>query len=331
LRKVVIIAFAFLALLGCNDDDPKPSISPLQSDILIANQGNFGWGEGTLSLYNPETKAIQNDVFKIINDQSLGNVFQSITKINWLYYFVINNSGKIIITDSTYSLIGAISELISPRYVYPVTHTKAYVTDLYAETISVVDLTINEVTKAIPVNGWSEKGVKKDSIFWFTAAESNKIYGIDIRTDNVVDSLDVGNSPESIILDNSNRLWVLCKGDEDMKPILMRFDSANEFVEYQMELDKTPTSLVFDSLNDVIYYISGGVWSLKTNDTIPNLVREGQNNTFYCADVDPKNGDLYVSDAVDFVSNSSIFRFDKQGNLIDQFYAGIISGDFFFQ
>ena len=224
MRKVVIIAFAFLALLGCNDDDPKPSISPLQSDILIANQGNFGWGEGTLSLYNPETKAIQNDVFKTINDQSLGNVFQSITKINGLYYFVINNSGKIIITDSTYSLIGAISELISPRYVYPVTHTKAYVTDLYAETISVVDLTINEVTKAIPVNGWSEKGVKKDSIFWFTAAESNKIYGIDIRTDNVVDSLDVGNSPESIILDNSNRLWVLCKGDEDMKPILMRFD-----------------------------------------------------------------------------------------------------------
>ena len=119
--KVVIIAFAFLVLLGCNDDDSIPSISLLQSDILIANQGNFGWGEGTLSTYNPNTKTVQNNVFKTINNQSLGNVFQSINKINGLYYFVINNSRKIIITDSTYSLIGEINELISPRYIYPVT------------------------------------------------------------------------------------------------------------------------------------------------------------------------------------------------------------------
>jgi YVTN family beta-propeller protein len=331
LRKIVAIAFAFLALMGCNDDNPKPAISLLKSDILIANQGNFGWGEGTLSTYNPNTKTVQNDVFKTINNQSLGNVFQSIAKINELYYFVINNSGKIIITDSTFSRIGEIDELISPRYIYPVTETKAYITDLYADAISVVDLTINEVIKSIPVNGWSEKGVKKGSIFWFVASESNKIYGVDIRTDDIVDSLDVGNSPESIISDNSNRIWVLCRGNEDLKPVLMRIDATNEFVEYQIELDKTPTCLVFDSSNDVIYYISGGIWSLNTNDMIPNLVHEGHNKTFYCLDVDPQNGDLYSSDAVDFVSSSSILRFDKQGNLIDQFYAGIITGDFFFQ
>ena len=84
MRKIVAIAFAFVALMGCNDDNPKPAISLLQSDILIANQGNFGWGEGTLSTYNPNTKTVQNDVFKTINNQSLGNVFQSIAKINEL-------------------------------------------------------------------------------------------------------------------------------------------------------------------------------------------------------------------------------------------------------
>jgi len=333
LRKIVAIAFAFVALMGCNDDNPKPAISILQSDILIANQGNFGWGEGTLSTYNPDSKIVQNEVFNTINNQSLGNVFQSIAKINGLYYFVINNSGKIIITDSTFSRIGEIDELISPRYIYPVTETKAYITDLYADAISVVDLTINEVTKSIPVNGWSEKGVIKGSIFWFVASESNKIYGVDILTDKVIDSIQVAGFPESLVIDNSNQLWILCRGDENAqeKAALMRIDETDESIDLQIDIDNIPTNLVFDQSDDIIYFISDGVWSMKSSETVPNLIYDGQGKTFYSLDINPNNGELYVSDVVDFVSNSSILRFDKNGELIDQFYAGIIAGDFFFQ
>jgi hypothetical protein len=77
---------------GCKDQESKPQITFLESGVMIANQGNFGWGEGTLTLYNPDDNTVQNDVFQNINDKSLGNVFQSITRINGLYYFVINNS-----------------------------------------------------------------------------------------------------------------------------------------------------------------------------------------------------------------------------------------------
>ena len=55
----------------------------------------------------------------------------------------------------------------------------------------------------------------KNQIFWFTASETNQIYGIDILTDRVIDSIQVASYPESIIIDNSNQLWVLCRGDED--------------------------------------------------------------------------------------------------------------------
>lgn len=331
MRKIVVILVSFVLLSGCKDQESKPQITFLESGVMIANQGNFGWGEGTLTLYNPDDNTVQNDVFQNINDKSLGNVFQSITRINGLYYFVINNSGKIIVTDSAFLQIGQIDGLISPRYLYPITDTKAYVTDLYADAISVIDLNLNKVTKSIPVKGWSEKGVVKGDIFWFTAAESNKIYGVDINTDNVIDSLDVGNSPESIVLDNSDRIWVICKGDKDMKAMLVRFDISDESAEFQIELENTPTGLVFDQFNNVLYFLNNGLWSMKPNETLPNLIYDGEGKTFYALEINPSNGDLYVSDIVDFVSNSSILRFDKNGELINQFYAGIIAGDFFFQ
>jgi len=332
LRKIIVILLSFIAFSGCKDVVEKPKISIHERGVLIANQGNFGWGEGTLSLYNPVDQTIQNDVFQNINDQSLGNVFQSISRMDNSYFLVINNSGKIIVTDTSYTQTGIIKGLISPRYVYQVSNIKAYVTDLYANAISVIDLALNEVTHSIPVNGWSEKAVVKNQMFWFAASETNQIYGIDINTDKVIDSIQVGSFPESLMLDNSNQLWVLCRGDEDKqeKPALLRINEADESVDLQIDMDETPTNLVFDQSDDILYYISDGVWSMKINDTIPNLFIEREGKTFYCLGIQPENGELYVSDVKDFVSKSAVLRFDKQGNLLDEFYTGIITGDFFF-
>ena len=332
MRKIIVILVGFLLVSGCKDEIENPQISFSEKGVLIANQGNFGWGEGSLSLYNPIDKTVQNDVFQNVNNQSLGNVFQSISQIGDSYFFVINNSGKIIITDSSYAQTDKIEGLTSPRYLYQVSNTKAYVTDLYADAISVIDLAQNQVIHSIPVNGWSERAVIKNQIFWFTASETNQIYGIDILTDRVIDSIQVASFPESIIIDNSNQLWVLCRGDEDVqeKAALLRIDETDESVDLQINIDETPTNLVFDQSDDILYYISEGVWSMKTNDSVPSLFCDGEGKTLYCIGIQPENGDLYVSDVKDFVSRSAVLRYNKQGILVDEFYTGIISGDFFF-
>ena len=103
MRKIIVILVGFLLVSGCKDEIENPQIFFPEKGVLIANQGNFGWGEGTLSLYNPIDKTVQNDIFQNINNQSLGNVFQSINQIGDSYFLVINNSGKIIVTDSSYT------------------------------------------------------------------------------------------------------------------------------------------------------------------------------------------------------------------------------------
>ena len=333
MRKIIVILVGFILVSGCKDEIENPQISFIKKGVLIVNQGNFGWGEGTLSLYNPIDKTVQNDVFQNVNNQSLGNVFQSISQIGDSYFLVINNSGKIIITDTSFTQTDKIEGLTSPRYLYQVSNKKAYVTDLYADAISVIDLAQNQVTHTIPENGWSERAVIKNQIFWFAASETNYIYGIDILTDKVIDSIQVAGFPESLVIDNSNQLWILCRGDENAqeKAALMRIDETDESIDLQIDIDKIPTNLVFDQSDDILYFISDGVWSMKSSETVPNLIYDGQGKTFYSLDINPNNGELYVSDVVDFVSNSSILRFDKNGELIDQFYAGIIAGDFFFQ
>ena len=53
------------------------------------------------------------------------------------------------------------------------------------------------------------------------------------------------------------------------------------------------------------------------------------NNTlYYGLTINPKNGDVYVADAIDYVQKGMVYRYSKDGELLDQFYVGIIPGAF---
>jgi hypothetical protein len=44
--------------------------------------------------------------------------------------------------------------------------------------------------------------------------------------------------------------------------------------------------------------------------------------------VSPKNGDVYVADAIDYQQQGMIYRYTEAGELVDEFYVGIIPGAF---
>ena len=44
--------------------------------LFICNEGNFQYGNGTLSYYDPKTKTVQNEVFYRANAMKLGDVVQ---------------------------------------------------------------------------------------------------------------------------------------------------------------------------------------------------------------------------------------------------------------
>lgn len=324
-----------LLLNACAPDDEidVPAVAE-GAQVLIANQGNFGWGEGTLSVYYPQTKSIDHAVFKQANSIPLGNVFQSITKVNNSYYFVVNNSGRLVVTDSNFLEIARNNDFLSPRYFYQKDSETGYMTDLYANTIWVVDLKTGAPISQIKTNHWAENGVMLTDRFWYTAPETAKIFSVNTSTNSLQDSLNVGQQPESVVQDNGGNLWVLCRGDERMNETAnltrVSISGASPFAE-TIEVAGVPTSLTYDAQQNVLYYLADGVYRFKIGvDKAPRLWLEIPGAVLFSVAVNPYNGDIYISDSKDFVSRSIVYRYDKEGMLLDQFEAGIIAGYFFF-
>ena len=329
----LVLVFASCLLVGCKDEDDNPVIVFDGNEVLISNEGNFGWGEGSLSLYNPESKQVQNDVFKSRNGVGIGNVFQSISYHINQYFFVVNNSNKIVLATDSFQKTSEIIGLTSPRYFYRVADHKAYVTDLYSNSIAVVDMKALTVNSQITMNGWTEKAVVYDSSFWVTAPETEYVYLIDIATDSIQDSVQVGFAPESIVLDNNRMIWVLCKGDaaSSKSAKLVTINPKTKSITRSISVTGLPVNLVYDNIFNKLFFLNDGVYSMAAESTAdPELWKSSNNNNFYGLGVNPNNGEVYVSDIHDFVQKSSVFRFSSEGVLLDEFKTGIIAGNFFF-
>ena len=55
---------------------------------------------------------------------------------------------------------------------------------------------------------------------------------------------------------------------------------------------------------------------------------EDKGTLYYGLTVCPNTSDVYVADAIDYVQQGKIYRYDASGYLISEFYAGIIPGAF---
>ena len=104
--KITLLSILTLTFFSCkkeNIDEPIPStsFSADANGIYICNEGNFTFGNATITYTKgTEIETIQN-VYKIANDENLGDVGQSMTKINNKIYIVVNNSSKIEVVESS--------------------------------------------------------------------------------------------------------------------------------------------------------------------------------------------------------------------------------------
>jgi hypothetical protein len=347
--NIAIIILLLLVFTGCMKDDEwvKSQLSERQlpSGVFIINEGNFMYGNASLSFYDPAKREIHNDIFYNTNGLPLGDVAQSMVIHNNLGYIIINNSGKVYVIDtSDGKYVGKIVGLSSPRYIHFVNNEKAYITDLYASKITIVNPTTCQITGAIPTpNHASTEQMVQWNDFLFVSCWSydNTILVIDTRKDAVVNEIKTGKQPGGLVLDKYNKIWTLCDGGwaksstTSRIPMLQRIDAATQTIEksFSLTADAKPSRLAINGTGDSLLFINDGIWKISVNQvTMSDLpFLSTANHLYYSLAIDPQTSEIYLSDAIDYMQRGVIYRCSPLGARIDSFKTGIIPGAFCFK
>ena len=343
--KKIYLFLILIAFISSCDKDKAPDL-PTGKGVYIINEGNFNFGNGEVSFYDPSTNAVTNNLFQSANGYSLGDVAQSMFIKDSIAFIAVNNSTKIEVVKlpsfqkvRTISITGS-----SPRNILPLNDSIAYVTELFTKKIWVLNYLTGNVVTNIATQGWTENLFKIDDDV-FVQQKINALLTPTFATLLKVNTINhtaqynnmfSGRDVNGMVKDKLDRIWVAV--DEDTAHGLYAgfycFDKnlLEQKSFFYTSYNHHPSRLCINSSGERIVYADKDVFSFAIGENaIPvTSVISASGKNIYAMDIDQANDDIYLSDALDFVQQSRIYRYDKNGILIHSFTAGIISGNFAF-
>lgn len=337
--KQLFLGILCLGILVSCDKTPSTVVEDLKPidtsayGIFICNEGNYQWGNASLSLYNSATGSFQEDVYKSANGKGVGDVLQSMLVVNDEAYLVVNNSKKIEVIDSkSCKLKHTITGFNSPRYMLQVNTQKAYVSDLYEKAVYVLNLSTKQITGKIACGTWTEQMIMLNQKAFVCGTNSPYVYVINTQTDQLADSIFTGYGAQYIVKDKNQKMWILTNGKAPILPQLLRINETGVIEKiFNFSSSDLPSRLLISPALDKLYWLNKGIYSMHINqNSLPAtpLVEAGSRN-FYGLGYNPHKNELLVSDAKDFVQKSDVYLIDTLGNVKSSFRTQINSGYFY--
>lgn len=338
----LIIAITFAACK--KKETPQPTPQPADRGLFILNEGTFTYANSSLSYYDFATNTVENNLFFRVNNAPIGDVGQSLTLIGDDLYIVVNNSKYIYKVDAKTIVYKAkIEGFTSPRYMLQVSADKAYVTDLVSTGFWVLNL--NTLEKTFVETGNTTEAIVKvgnevfmsnwSNYYTITETSNHSIQVIDCVNDALVETIDVAQEPNSMVVDKYNHIWVSCSGGymPPQDPAIICIDAATHQVIKRFDLAEGsyPSGLAIDGAGENIFFMNGGygtlnVYKMSVDATeVPETpFITSASKVFYNLKVNPQNGDIYLTDAKNYVVNGDLLRYSADGTLLGTFELGII-------
>jgi YVTN family beta-propeller protein len=340
-----------------------PKIDSLGNGIFILNQGS-GYGSNiqynsSLTFYNQSTKALVADQFSVANAMGIGAIGNDMAIYGSKMYIVATISSVVDIVDpKTARLIKQDSLLINNYVVGPPLYWDRReprniafykgnaLISCYDGTVAVMDTATLSITKYIQVGRYPEGMALSNGKLYVAnsgAGGSNSVSVIDLNTMSETQKITVIPYPLSVVADAYGNIYVASRLDDifvsnghtypDSQTVggLTIIDSKTDQVKSQIPMylaNNAPITIQGDSL----YLITGNknivIYSAKTQTKVSdNFITDGTpiNNPFAITN-NPASGEVFIGDAKDYITDGSLYAFDKTGKLEYSLTAGINPG-----
>jgi len=350
--KKVFIYFMLLAVAftACEKDPVSKSDKSI-SGVFILNQGGWRTNDASLWTYSPESGKTSVVISSIANNQ-LGNLAQDMLIYGGKLYIAITGSSVIrvldVATKQDVKTIPFFNDGIpcQPRYLAAY-DGKIYATCYNGEEGIVARIdTATLVWEAQTGVGSYPEGIAESNGKFYVANSGygygNTVSVVDIATFSELRKITVGTNP-NIVRADGNYIYLSYQGTswEGVPGGFQRMDVRDNSVVTVSDSPKADFAIA----NGIIYYydvtydstgsteVSFGKMSVAANGskTVSPLITGNVSMVSpYGIVVHPETGDVYISDAGDYVNPGSVFIFDSQGKKINEFTVGIVPCKFVF-
>lgn len=338
IHRLPILLQIILLLTSCDDMHNKVEPTPTfkeTTDLYILCEGLVNMNNSTLVHYSVKDSVIDKDYFTTKNGRGLGDTANDLKSYGSKIYIVVAVSSQIEVIDAETGIslkrIPLFSENGIPREPRTITFykEKAYVC-CFDNTVIRID------TTTLQPDGIVTVGRNPDGI----CAVNNKLYVsnsgglnypnydntvsvIDIPTFQEIKKIEVSINPYTIAADKYGDVYVASRGDYGIgKYCLQRIDSQTD----QLIETFDEEVLNFCISGDLAYlynydYTLQTSWIKVMNVRTEEIIRENfitdgtQITTPYGISANEETGDVYVTDAYDFMVTGDIACFGADGKL----------------
>ena len=335
-RVLLLCMVASLAFFSCKKDEttkPPIIVEPETVGFYVCCEGSFNGNNGTLFYYDMENGQSHKNYFETQNQRGLGDLPNDLKIYGSKMYCVVSGSNTVEVMDAAtaislrrISLTADDGNGRQPRYI-TFHKNKAYVCN-FDGTVVRID------TASLVVDAMIECGRNPDGI----CIANDKLYvsnsgGLDFgNPDNTVSVIDIESfteikritvvaNPGKILADSKGDLYLISRGNYfDVPSAFQRIDSqTDEVVQVFEQLNVTN----FTICDDVAYLYShdyiNDTWFKTFDCTTEQVINESfiSDGTVivspYGINVNPLNGDVYITDALNFTVQGDLYCFDKDG------------------
>lgn len=328
INKLVLstLTLAIIFTSCSKDDDNITPIVPLgdyENGIFISEEGNFSNGNGAVTFVSNDLNTIENTIYNNVNGETLGNLVQSMAFTDDKAYIIENGSNAIkIVNKYTFEAIASIDDgLSNPRYM-TIINGKGYITnwgdgsDITDDFVAVLNLTTNTLETPISVDFGPEEIISTNNTVYVAHqgafSQNNKISVINAVSNQVTTTITVGDVPNSIHLDTSNTLWVLCGGNpswtgNETNGSVFKINTIDNTIVDSIDFDATshPNKLFIEN-NTIYYNLNGDVFKMPTTATSLPTVPEFNVNNLY--DFSVRDNQFFALDHNGFSSETSFLK-----------------------